>query len=189
MIVSHRIALIVISPALMFTAGCSGKTTSQAANGSAEATNISGLASPTVAPAAAPRQVEANGAPTAAPPVDLAAYVGKYPFDKVGGTSFLDAPAVRRAVAATVPDKAVRDWIFEKAGPQSPIVLKDGKLLAWGCQQHNCGAHNWTIAIDPAGTAADICYFDETTDTAQAKWYLASGGTEMRKDSCPSGSN
>ena len=189
MIVPHRIALFLISPALLIAGGCNGKATPQAANGSAEAANISGSASPGAVPAAAPRKAEANGAPMAPPPVDLGAYVGKYPFDKVDGTSFLDTPAVRRAVAATVPDKAVRAWIFEKAGPQSPIVLKDGKLLAWGCEQHNCGAHNWTIAIDPAGTAADICYFDETVDTGQAKWYLASGTSEMRKDSCPSGSN
>lgn len=116
----------------------------------------------------------------------LSVYVGKYAFDKVADVSFLDHPLVRAGVEGAVPDAKIREWIFEKAGPQSPIVLRDGRLLSWGCQQHNCGMHQWTVAIAPDGGNAEVCYLPDGAD--KSVWY-AGGKKIARTDDCPSGSD
>lgn len=133
--------------------------------------------------------VEAAGnavAPPAASDV-LGGYVGKHPRETVGGTTFLDQPVVRDAVAKTVGDAKVRDFVFGYNGPDAPIVLKDGRVLAWGCEVHNCGFHNWSISISPDGAVADIChYHNDDSVEGSATWYLAGGKTEQRAGNCPS---
>ncbi len=117
----------------------------------------------------------------------LSKYVGKHPSELVGGTRFLDEPTVRKVVAANVPDAAVRKFVFDYDGPDAPIVAKAGRILAWGCERHNCGYHNWAIAITPIGTAAEICYYrnDDQPD-GRSTWYLPGGKTEQRPGNCPS---
>ena len=116
----------------------------------------------------------------------LAAYLGKHPSEKVNGVTFLAQPLVEAAVAK-VPDAAVREFIIHYAGPDAPIVLRDGRVLAWGCEAHNCGYHNWAISILPDGSSADICYYEnKDRPDGQSTWYLGSGGTETRPGNCPS---
>lgn len=122
--------------------------------------------------------------PTPAASTSLSGYIGKYPFDKADGTSFLDLPAVRTAVAGAVPDAKIREWIFDKAGPQAPIAMIDGKIAAWGCEAHNCGPHQWTVLIAPDGGDAEVCYLPDGAD--KPDWY-AHGARESRTDACPSG--
>ena len=119
--------------------------------------------------------------------VDFSTYVGKHPAESVDGTRFLDEPAVKAAVAATVADASVRDFVFNYDGPDAPIVSKDGRILAWGCERHNCGYHNWSIAITPDGANAEICFYhnDDSAD-GPATWYLPGGKTEKRPGNCPS---
>ena len=123
--------------------------------------------------------------PTATP-VALSAYAGKYPFDKVDGVAFLHDPAVTAAVAALVPDAGVRKLMLGGDGPGTPIVSRGGKLIAWGCETHNCGDHNWTIEIAPDGTAPTVCYHDASSMNERSRWYLAPGRAEMRAGDCPS---
>src|SRR3546814_2356277 len=76
-----------------------------------------------------------------------------------------DLPSVKAAVTATVPDTKVRDFVFHYNGPDAPIVRKDGRILAWGCEVHNCGYHNWSISITPDGNSADVClYHDDRSE-------------------------
>jgi hypothetical protein len=76
---------------------------------------------------------------TGSPPADnatvgatafLTLYVGKHPSEQLSGRTFLDQPVVKAAVEKTVPDPAVRDFIFHYNGPDAPIVDKNGRLLA-----------------------------------------------------------
>lgn len=168
---------------LLMASGCgaggadnaSANTAADAANGIASAGTPKNAASP----------VE-NGM-AAATGSGLSAYVGKYPSDKVVGISFLDTPAVRQAVAANVPDAKIRDFVFGSDGPQAPIVSKAGRILAWGCERHNCGYHNWSVSITPDGSTADICFYhDDDSADGPARWFLAGGRTEMRGGNCPS---
>lgn len=116
----------------------------------------------------------------------LAAYAGKYPFDKVGGVTFIAQPAVAAGVKKAVADKAVQGWVLNADTTAGPISVKGGKVQSWACEPHNCGDHEWTIVIDLASGATDVCYHDATTmKDGQARWYLASGKNEMRTGDCP----
>ena len=122
--------------------------------------------------------------PTQAAPA-LARYAGQYPTDTVaGGTSFLAEPLVRDAVASAVPDAAVRRRVLDSNVTATPIAAVDGRLLSYGCEPHNCGPHNWTIAIVPDGSKASVCYHDE--DRKVARWYPDGAGADPA-GGCPSG--
>ena len=139
--------------------------------------------------AAAPA-APADAAPAAAKAGDakgLAAYVGKYPFDKVDGVAWNDHPAVKAGLAATVKDAKVLKAIQTLEGPAAPIEMHDGKVMAWACQQHNCGPHQWAVLVDPATGATDVCYYDEAASASDARWFLAGGKEERRKGNCQFG--
>ena len=159
------------------------------------------------AAADAPKSVPAKTAPTGNPPdvggtkgtaagpaetsplpptagTKLASYVGKYPFDKVDGVAWNDHVLVKAGIAATLKDAAVRKAIATIEGPSAPIEMKDGKVVAWSCEQHNCGSHQWSVHIDPRTGATDVCYFDEAADPDKARWFLAIGKEEKREANC-----
>ncbi|GLT02224.1 hypothetical protein GCM10007897_36290 [Sphingobium jiangsuense] len=126
----------------------------------------------------------ANAANAAAAASGLSRYVGKYPFDKVGGHSWNDDPAVVSAVTAAVGDAKVRQLVLEAEGPSSPIVEKDGRVLSWACEAHNCGPHNWTTMIDAVSGAAEICYVNEEAAPGKTRWFKG-GKEEVRTAPCP----
>lgn len=143
-------------------------------------------ATPSMAPAGSSTGQISADAPAPASGT-LSKYVGKHPSDLVDGKRFLDEPAVKAAVAATVADAKVRDFVFNYNGPDAPIVSKGGRILAWGCERHNCGYHNWSVSITPEGSSADVCFYDnDDSADGPATWHLASGRTEKRAGNCPS---
>lgn len=137
-----------------------------------------------------PPKAAAAAKPPAAPPLPasvasgLAAYAGRFPFDKIGGVTWNDHPAVKAGIAASVKDARARKAIETLEGPAAPIEMRGGKLVAWACEAHNCGAHQWAVHVDPATGATDVCYFDETASAAQSRWFLASGKEERRAGNC-----
>lgn len=169
--------------AALLLAGCGGSGEGEpanqpAANAAAGAINI----------AAATNDAAANLTNTAAPDTGpLAAYVGRHPSEKVNGRTFLDEPLVRAAVGAAAKDAKARDFVFDYDGPDAPIVMSEGRILAWGCEKHNCGYHNWSVAIAPDGSSAEVCYY-ENDDSVEGRstWYLTGGRTEQRPGNCPS---
>ncbi len=125
------------------------------------------------------------GAGTGAAGIDLAAYAGKYPFDKVNDVAFFDQPVVKAAVAAAIPEMAVLGWVMgANGGPSAPIEVKNGKVASWACEQHNCGDHQWTVLIDPAGKAAEVCYQDAAALPGKTRWYRAGTAPETREGTC-----
>lgn len=117
--------------------------------------------------------------------VDLGAYAGKYPFDKVNDVAFFDQPVVKAAIAAAIPEKAVLGWVMgANGGPSAPIEVKNGKVASWACEQHNCGDHQWTVLIDPAGKAAEVCYQDAAALPGKTRWYRAGAAPETREGTC-----
>lgn len=134
----------------------------------------------TAAPASAETDVGIGAAG-----IDLAAYAGKYPFDKVNDVAFFDQPVVKAAIAAAIPEKAVLGWVMgANGGPSAPIEVKNGKVASWACEQHNCGDHQWTVLIDPAGKAAEVCYQDAATLPGKTRWYRAGAAPETREGTC-----
>lgn len=130
----------------------------------------------------------ANAVQEAPVTADLSGYVGKYPFDTVEGVAFLDQPVVKDAVTKAVPDKALtREWLLNaKAGPAVPIFKQGTAVASWGCEEHNCGDHNWTIIADAATETAKICYHDAETMQDQSQWFDGKGSSAMKPDPCPS---
>lgn len=114
---------------------------------------------------------------------DLSGFVGRYPFDGAKGARFVDQPAVISAVDKLVPDKAVAARILSVDATMTPIAKRDGALIAFGCEQHNCGSHNWAISLKPDGTRPRICY---KPDGESPRWY-GDQPVGAAKDSCPSG--
>jgi len=138
-------------------------------------------------PAPEPSSTVATPAPTPAalPSEDLSRYVGEYPTEeKGGGPSFLRQPLVREAVARVVPDKDVRELVLGSDVTATPIAQVEGKLVAFGCEPHNCGPHNWAIAIRPDGADPAVCYVDQ--DRRIARWY-PEGAAPAPAGGCPSG--
>ena len=130
-----------------------------------------------------------QAAPASAPAADtgLAAYVGKYPFDKVDGVAWTDHPAVKAGLAATVTDAKIRQTIAADGATAAPIEMYEGKVMSWACEAHNCGPHQWAVLIDPASGATDACYHDEDVDAGRSHWFLAGGTEEWRDGNCQLG--
>lgn len=122
----------------------------------------------------------------AAPP--LSEYVGKYSSGKVKDVAFLQHPAVLAGVKKAIPSGRVRDRVLDHHATQAPIARSGGKLVAHACEPHNCGDHQWSILIDPASGATDVCYYNgATARDHKARWYLSSGKVELRDTAgCPS---
>ena len=133
---------------------------------------------------AAATPVPAPSPVVAATPVDLSRYVGAYPLDTVDGGSFLAEPAVRRLVEGVVDDPAVRDRVLDRDVTATPIATDGDRLLSYGCEPHNCGPHNWAIAIRRDGAGGAVCYYDQ--DANVARWYPAGAGA-VPTSGCPSG--
>lgn len=131
-----------------------------------------------IAPVPLPGVVASPSAP------DLRRYVDHYPLDGVGETTFLSDPRVRDGVAAAVPDAAVRARVLDPDVTATPIVLAQGRVLSYGCEPHNCGPHNWAIAITPDGREAAVCYVDQERQVA--RWYPEGFGPAPT-GGCPSG--
>jgi hypothetical protein len=147
----------------------------------------SGNETATPSPAPGPTSVAVPLPQAAATPAALLGrYAGHYPFDAIDGVRFFEQPAVTRAVAALVSDPAIRAQVLGGDGPAAPIALRHGRLLAWGCRTHDCGDHNWTVAIAPDGGAAAVCYHDAPAMQTRSRWYVAPDRTEMRDGDCPS---
>lgn len=170
----RRLSAAALLAATLALAACGPGDRTSAAG--ADASKASGAAPATDAVAPAP-----------AADTGLAAYVGKYPFDKVDGVAWNDHPAVKAGIAATVKDAKLRQTIETLAGPAAPIETHEGKVVAWACETHNCGAHQWSVLVDPATGATDVCYYDEAVDSDRAHWFLAAGAEEWRDGNCQLG--
>lgn len=128
---------------------------------------------------------EAPPPPNSSPVPALSAYDGTYPHDTQIQPQFLDHPLVRGAVEQVVGDAAVRQRVLDPAGPKTPIWIAGDRIHSWGCEQHRCGPHNWTISMKLDGSEPEVCYHRADTSESGATWYLA-GHTEIRDFHCPS---
>ena len=124
-------------------------------------------------------------------PVDLTPYIGKYPFDVVNGHRFLDNPAVKAAIAASVPDAKARAGIaFAERSLSVPIVrVAGGRILIWGGAWRAEDRYNWAVVIAPDGTKGEVCIFEAVGDDPElwsATWYAAGQPPVMKQGDCPS---
>ncbi|MGA1799653.1 hypothetical protein VH567_12845 [Sphingomonas sp. 4RDLI-65] len=115
----------------------------------------------------------------------ITAYVGKYPHDAVDGVDFFDRTDVAAGLVAAVGDPKLRQTIRGRSGPATPIFTVGDRVAAWGCEQHNCGDHNWTVLVDAKRGKTEVCHHDAATMGARSDWY--DGDAPVRRDApCPS---
>lgn len=108
----------------------------------------------------------------------LSQYIGRYPFQKVAGLTFTAHPVVRRAVEDAVLDSVVRLRVLNSNQTAGPIAADGEFIINSGCEEHNCGDHNWKIIITRSGRKAAVCYYNEQL-TDGAKWFI--GGFSVFK--------
>jgi len=124
-------------------------------------------------------------------PVDLTPYIGKYPFDVVNGYRFLDNPAVKAAIAASVPDAKKRAGIaFAERSLSVPIVrVAGGRILIWGGAWRAEDRYNWAVVIAPDGSKPEVCIYDAgdyDADLQSSSWYTPGQPAVMKQGTCPS---
>lgn len=129
-----------------------------------------------------PSHISSDARPFPPAGLPLSKYVGSYPFDDVEGSSFAQHRLVINAVQAIVKDPDLRDLVLSDA-VTVPIWWDGHRIMAAGCEPHNCAGHHWVIAIEPDGSAADVCY--QRAPSAPA-WHLRNGET-TRTERCPFG--
>jgi hypothetical protein len=120
----------------------------------------------------------------ASAPGSLVAYVGKYPWDKVNGTTFKTDPRVRAAVAKATPSAEIRKVVLGE-DMISPIIKVGDRLLASGWDSRSAGAANWAILAALDGSRMAVCYY---TEGGGADWYVDGKVVATRHDTggCPS---
>lgn len=135
--------------------------------------------------AVSPADLMDNATASMAAEGPLSAYVGQYPFDAVDGVAFRDHPLVRAALVQAGGENVPVRRILAGPGPSTPIATADdGRILAWGCEQHNCGPHNWTLLVAADGSSPELCYHNE--DATPATVWLVDGRVTERSGNCPS---
>ena len=130
----------------------------------------------TRAPTPLPGQAQTN---------PLTAYIGKYPHDAVGGVDFYDRTDVASGLVTAVGDAKLREMIRGRSGPATPVFKMGERVAAWGCEEHNCGDHNWTVIVDSKAGKTQVCYHDAAKMGTRSDWY--DGAAPVRRaETCPS---
>ena len=115
----------------------------------------------------------------------ITAYVGKHPHDAVGGVDFFDRTDVASGLVMAVGDAKLRETIRGRSGPETPVFKIGERVAAWGCEEHNCGDHNWTVIVDSKAAKTQVCYHDAATMGTRSDWY--DGAAPVRRaETCPS---
>lgn len=87
---------------------------------------------------------------------DIRRWVGNYPFDRIQGFTFLQTPQIRLQIAAALGIDVITQ--MENMATSTPIMEKDGWILARGCQPHDCPDGQWIVAINPTTFETRVCF-------------------------------
>lgn len=152
----------------------------------AEATTDSDVLDETVTEASNDKALDPGKAevPASSPAGGLTAYIGKFPFEAVGGVTWHDHPMVTTGIRNTVTEAGVLNAMRAPGSPSAPIATYEGKIGSWGCEQHNCGDHQWAVLVDPNTGATDVCYHNAEQTGDASQWFLSDGSQETRPGNC-----
>lgn len=117
----------------------------------------------------------------------LAAWVGKYPFDRVGGRQFYDYPGLRAELRRTLGAEAYRA-VERIKGPEVPVVRVEGYIAAYRCMAHDCGDRNTTTIVRLARGDVVVCWHGGPG--AATRWFIPGRSPVAQADArgggCPS---
>ena len=114
----------------------------------------------------------------------LAAWVGKYPFDRVRGRTLLDYPGLRPEIQRLLGAQAYAEWNIIR-GPSPPVMRVGEHVAANYCQAHDCADKNTTILVHLRTGAIALCWTNQPA-TAGARWFVSGRAVKLERDpSCP----
>lgn len=132
-----------------------------------------------------------------APVRDIASHVGEYPSSGTKGaepttgpatpaaTSFLANPKVTEAMFKLALPPSARGFLTA-AATEVPVFKAGSMIVAHGCEPHNCGARNWSVAVSEDGAKAMVCTFEaKEGGTGSAVWYDGKAPVSKRAEGCP----
>jgi hypothetical protein len=93
------------------------------------------------------------------PQGQLEAWVGKYPYERVGGLSFLQVPVVAGQLKRILPARRVRA-VRETLTTVSPIAQRKAFLVMGGCRPHACPEENVILLFDLRDGSVVAVFFD-----------------------------
>lgn len=168
----------VLIPCLLLLASCAEERPAEVDTTLPDQAKVGPVIEPSPSPSAGPA--------TSSPAIDrslttLNRFDGKYPWDRVGGTTFLGHPTVIKAVEAAVPDPNVRKTVLSEKVVTGGITVERDFVSLSACEPHNC-PHNWTIRIDRRSGNALVCY--QETMGSDATWFSAFARPEVRSGGC-----
>ena len=121
------------------------------------------------------------------PAPSLFAYLGKYPSDRIAGISLYNHPLFRTLVRAAAPNSSISATVLT-SGVEDRVERQGALLVVQMCEPHNCGDHQWTVAIlSPHGPAA-ICYYDRDLMGDNGRWFIG-GSAIVQTTGCWEGSH
>lgn len=120
-----------------------------------------------------------------APAPALELYIGSYPSKPVRGVSLWNNPKFRKLVANAAPNEGIRKTVLS-TGVEAPVERQGSLLVAQACEPHNCGDHQWTVAVLLPNGPAAICYHDYDVMDSEGRWFV-NGRVVAKSDGCWSG--
>jgi hypothetical protein len=128
----------------------------------------------------------AVAAATPAAADELDRYVGKYPFDKVGGRSLYQVAAVKRDFVAKFGERRWSTLLSYTTA--APIEAVDdpalGRVLAaWQCKPHDC-PNQAVVLLQPAGPVLGACFAAEIRDRMKVEWLAPGKVVAVNRSDC-----
>lgn len=116
--------------------------------------------------------IDKPSTPSASIPA-LSSYIGKYILDEVDGVNILNHPNFTKGINALEINDVEKNWLLSDAATSSPIKEKDGKIIIWGCEKHNCANRNWTTSISISTGKTEVCFYHSDKGLVRNKRYSA----------------
>ena len=121
-------------------------------------------------------------APFPALAIDPTPWVGKYPFDKIGGKTLWESlgQTLDATIGAKLAGTIRRGW-----GPETIVVQAEGWVIALSCKAHDCGDNQVTVAISPSGRVIACTFVKHERD--RGTWHAAGRQPVALNQACPEG--
>lgn len=112
-------------------------------------------------------------------------WIGKYPFELIGGRQFYDVRGLRAQIRDLVGSKVYRR-LNQIKGPSVPIMSVGHYVAAYQCMKHECGDINRTLVVRIQKGDIAVCWHDVVV--GGTVWFLPGKAAEFDREaegSCP----
>lgn len=73
-------------------------------------------------------------------------------------------------------------WMLGDKSTTGPIESKDGKIIIWACEQHNCGNRNWSTIITTATGETQIYFYHDAPEGKRNIRYTKDAAFQLADD-------